>query len=93
MCIRLSFLIFLYFDIKLSWVVNVCILMYMVLFCVLWLGELGMGVIIDKLCGNIIVEGVLIKSVIEGGLVVLVKSYRGVGLKLGMYNMVDMVLV
>lgn len=52
-----------------------------------------MGVIIDKLCGNIIVEGVLIKSVIEGGLVVLAKSYRGVGLKLGMCNMVDMVLV
>lgn len=86
-----NFFIF-WYKIKLS-----CLCLYIDVYgfvlCVLWLGELGMGVIIDKLCGNIIVEGVLIKSVIEGGLVVLVKSYRGVGLKLGMYNMVDMVLV
>ena len=52
-----------------------------------------MGVTIDKSRGNTIVEGVSIKSVTEGGSAALAKSHRGVGLKLGMYNMADMVLV
>lgn len=52
-----------------------------------------MGVTIDKSRGNTIVEGVSIKSVTEGGSAALAKSHRGVGLKLGMYKMADMVLV
>ena len=52
-----------------------------------------MGVAIDKARGNTVVEGVSIKSVIEGGSAALAKSSRGVGLKLGMCNAVDMILV
>lgn len=52
-----------------------------------------MGVTIDKSRGNTVVEGVSIKSVTEGGSAALAKSHRGVGLKLGMYKMADMVLV
>lgn len=52
-----------------------------------------MGVTIDKSRGNTIVEGVSVKSITEGGSAALAKSTRGVGLKLGMYNVVDMVLV
>ena len=46
-------------------------------------GSLGMGVTIDKSRGNTIVEGVSIKSVIEGGSAALARSPRKVGLKLG----------
>ena len=52
-----------------------------------------MGVAIDKSRGNTVVERVSIKSVTEGGSAALAKSSRGVGLKLGMYNAVDMILV
>ena len=52
-----------------------------------------MGVTIDKSRGNTIVERVSIKSVTEGGSAALAKSSRGVGLKLGMYNVADMILV
>ena len=51
-----------------------------------------MGVTIDKSRGNTIVEGVSVKTVTEGGSAALAKSPRGVGLKLGMYNVVDIVL-
>ena len=47
-----------------------------------------MGVAIDKSRGNTVVERVSIKSVTEGGSAALAKSSRGVGLKLGMYNIV-----
>ena len=52
-----------------------------------------MGVTIDKSRGNTIVERVSIKSVTEGGSAAFAKSSRGVGLKLGMYNVEDMILV
>jgi len=52
-----------------------------------------MGVAIDKSRGNTVVEGVSIKSVTEGGSAALAKSSRGVGLKIGMYNTLDMILV
>ena len=52
-----------------------------------------MGVTIDKSRGNTIVERVSIKSVTDGGSAALAKSSRGVGLKLGMYNVEDMILV
>jgi len=51
-----------------------------------------MGVTVDKHRGNTIVEGVSVKSVTEGGSAALAKSHRGVGLKLGMYSLGDMVL-
>ena len=51
-----------------------------------------MGVTVDKHRGNTIVEGVSVKSVTEGGSAALAKSHRGVGLKLGMYNVGDVVL-
>ena len=52
-----------------------------------------MGVTIDKSRGNTIVERVSIKSVTDGGSAALAKSSRGVGLKLGMYNVEDYILV
>jgi len=52
-----------------------------------------MGVTIDKSRGNTVVQRVSIKSVTEGGSAALAKSSRGVGLKLGMYKVVDMILV
>jgi len=51
-----------------------------------------MGVAIDKSRGNTVVEGVSVKSVTEGGSAALAKSSRGVGLKIGMYNAVDVIL-
>ena len=52
-----------------------------------------MGVTVDKSRGNTVVEGVSVKNVSEGGSAALAKSPRGVGLKLGMYNVVEMVLI